>query len=173
MRFSRQEYWGGLPFSIREDLPDPGIKQVSPESAGRFFTTSSTREALNNTVSVLVAQLCPALCNSMDHNPPGSSVQGIFQERILEWIAIPFSTGYSWLRDETQVSCIIGSKNVSTTNCHLPRALPMTKQQRHLPSASTEIEPHAAIAVDFQQSLGEFRVEWGTLGSRESDGTGL
>ena len=84
MRFSRQEYWGGLPFSIREDPPDSGIKQVSPESAG---TTSATWEALNNTVSVLVAQLSPALCNSMDRNPPGSSVQGILQERILEWIA--------------------------------------------------------------------------------------
>ena len=35
----------------------------------------------------------------------------------------------------------------------------MTNQQRRLPSASMEIEPHAAIAVDFQQTLGEFRVE--------------
>ena len=39
MGFSRQEYWSGLPFSPPEDLPDPGIKSVSPELAGRFFTT--------------------------------------------------------------------------------------------------------------------------------------
>ena len=38
---------------------------------------------------------------------------------------------------------------LSTTNWHLPRALPMTEQQRHLPSASMENEPHAAMAVDF------------------------
>ena len=38
---------------------------------------------------------------------------------------------------------------------------------------STEIEPRAAIAVDLQQPLTEFRVEWGTLCSRESGGTGL
>ena len=36
-------------------------------------------------------QLCPALCNPMDCSPPGSSVHGIFQARILEWVAISFS----------------------------------------------------------------------------------
>ena len=43
----------------------------------------------------------------------------------------------------------------------------------HLPSASTEIESHAATAVDLQQSLKEFRMDWGTLCSRESGGTSL
>ena len=62
---------------------------------------------------------------------------------------------------------------LSTANWNLPRALPMPEQQRHLPSASMEIEPHAAIAVDVQQCLREFRVEWGTLCSRESGGTVL
>ena len=62
---------------------------------------------------------------------------------------------------------------MSTTNCHLPRALPTTEQQRCLLSASMEIEPHAAIAVDLQQPLKEFRVEWDTLCSRESGRTGL
>ena len=40
---------------------------------------------------VLVAQLCPTLCDRMDCSPPGSSVRGILQARILEWVAIPFS----------------------------------------------------------------------------------
>ena len=44
----------------------------------------------------------------MDCSPLGSSVHGILQERILEWIAIPFSRGSSWPRDRTQVSCIAG-----------------------------------------------------------------
>ena len=39
-------------------------------------------------VKVLVIQLCPILCDSMDYSPPGSSVHGIFQARILEWTAI-------------------------------------------------------------------------------------
>ena len=42
-----------------------------------------------------VAQLCPTLCDPMDCSPPGSSVHGILQARILEWVAIPFSRGSS------------------------------------------------------------------------------
>ena len=38
MGFLRQEYWGGLPFPSPGDLPDPGIKPISPVSAGGFFT---------------------------------------------------------------------------------------------------------------------------------------
>ena len=44
-------------------------------------------------VKVLVAQLCLILCDPMDCSPPGFSVHGILQARILEWIAIPFSRG--------------------------------------------------------------------------------
>ena len=39
MEFSRQEYWSGLPFPFREDLPYPGIEPISPALVGRFFTT--------------------------------------------------------------------------------------------------------------------------------------
>ena len=39
MEFSKQEYWSGLPFPPAGDLPDPGIKPMSPVLAGRFFTT--------------------------------------------------------------------------------------------------------------------------------------
>ena len=39
----------------------------------------------------LVTQLCLTLCDPMDYSPPGSSVHGILQARILEWVAIPFS----------------------------------------------------------------------------------
>ena len=49
MGFSRQEYWGGLPFPPPGDLPDPGIQSVSlrsPTLAGGFFTASTTWEAL-------------------------------------------------------------------------------------------------------------------------------
>ena len=46
---------------------------------------------------------CQILCESMDCNPPGSSVHGILQARILEWIAMPSSRGSSWPRDGTWV----------------------------------------------------------------------
>ena len=46
-------------------------------------------------VKVLVAQSCPALYDPTDCSPPGSSVHGIFQTTILEWVAISFSRGSS------------------------------------------------------------------------------
>ena len=52
---------------------------------------------------ILVALSCPTLCS-----PPGSSVHGILQARILEWVAIPFSRRFSLPRDQTQFSCIAG-----------------------------------------------------------------
>ena len=59
-------------------------------------------------VKALIPQLCPTLCDPIDGSPPGSSVPGILQGRILEWVAIPFSKGSSQPRDQTQVSCIAG-----------------------------------------------------------------
>ena len=61
--FSRQEYWSGLPF------PSPMHESESE-----------------------VAQSCPTLSDPMDCSPPGSSVHGVFQARVLEWGAIAFST---------------------------------------------------------------------------------
>ena len=48
------------------------------------------------------------MSDSLDCSMPGSSVHGTFKGRILEWLAISFSTGSSWPRDWTQVSCITG-----------------------------------------------------------------
>ena len=60
--FSRQEHWSGLPF------PSPKHESESE-----------------------VAQSCPTLSDPMDCSPPGFSVHGIFQEKVLEWSAIAFS----------------------------------------------------------------------------------
>ena len=57
-----------------------------------------------------VAQSCATLCNPMDYSPPGSSVHGILQARVLEWVAISFSTASSGPRDRTQVSHIVGRR---------------------------------------------------------------
>ena len=56
-----------------------------------------------------VAQSCATLCDPVDCNLPGSSVHGILQARILEWVAISFSGGSSWLRNWTRVSRLAGS----------------------------------------------------------------
>ena len=60
---------------------------------------------------VCVCVSCSVVSDSlppMSCSPPGSSVHGILQARILEWVAIPFSKASSPLRDQTQVSCITG-----------------------------------------------------------------
>ena len=49
------------------------------------------------------AKLLLTLCWPMDYSPPGSSVHGIFHARILEWVAISFSRGPSWPKDQTRV----------------------------------------------------------------------
>ena len=59
-------------------------------------------------MKVLAAQLCQSVCNPMGYSLPGSSVHRILPSRILEWVAIPFSRGSSWPRDQTWVSCIAG-----------------------------------------------------------------
>ena len=56
----------------------------------------------------LVIQSCLTLGDPMDCNPAGSSVCGILQARILEWVAILFSVASSQSRDQTRVSCIAG-----------------------------------------------------------------
>ena len=59
-------------------------------------------------MKVLVIQSCLTLCDPMDYSSQGSSVHGIFQARILEWVVILFSRVSSPPRDRTWVSCIAG-----------------------------------------------------------------
>ena len=57
---------------------------------------------------LLAAQLCPTLLQPMDFSLPGSSLYGISQARILEWVAISFPRGSSQPRDQTQISLTEG-----------------------------------------------------------------
>ena len=59
-------------------------------------------------VKTEVTQSCPTLCNPMDCSLPGSSLHGILQARVLEWVDISFSRGSSRSKDQTQVSHIPG-----------------------------------------------------------------
>ena len=105
MGFFRQDYWSGLPCPPPGDLPDPGIE---PESHYIYLYWQMGSLPLRSDQIRWVTQSCPTLCNPMDCNLPGSSVHGILQARLLEWVAIPFSRESSRLRDQTWVSCIAG-----------------------------------------------------------------
>ena len=63
---------------------------TTPSMLATYIDSSCTCQSFLESVSVLVAQSCPTL---MDCSPPGSSVRGISQARILEWVAISFSRG--------------------------------------------------------------------------------
>ena len=67
------------------------------------------RERERVCVCVCVSQSCPTLwTRPMDCSPPGSSIHGILQARIREWVAIPLSRGSSRPEDGVRVSCITG-----------------------------------------------------------------
>ena len=91
--------------------PTPrGCSNSSPSSWRCHPTISSSVVPFSSCGSVKwseVAQLCPTLFDPMDSSRPGSSVHGIFQATVLEWIAISFSRGSSQPRDQTRVSCIV------------------------------------------------------------------
>ena len=52
--------------------------------------------SLSPAAAAKLHQLCPTLCDPIDGSPPGSSVPGILQARILEWVAISFSNAWKW-----------------------------------------------------------------------------
>ena len=130
MRFSRQEYWSGLPFPAPGELPDPGIEPGSPALQVDSSPTELTGEPYRVIGKLLntdckVAQTCLTLRDPMDCSPPGSSFHGIFQARILEWVAISLFRGSSWSRTWTQFSHIAGRLfTIWATCCNL--AVPMT-----------------------------------------------
>ena len=73
-----------------------------------------------------VAQSRPNLCDPMDCSLPGSSLHGILQARVLEWVAISFSRGSSRPRDQTQVSHIAGRRFTIWTERFRGRQMDMT-----------------------------------------------
>ena len=98
-----------VPCPSSGDLPDPGIEPRSPALQADSLPSEPPGEPCTSTLCMcLVTQLCLTLCDPMDCSPPGSSVHGIFQARILEWVATHSSRGSSWPRNWTRVSCIAG-----------------------------------------------------------------
>ena len=107
----------------------------------------------SRSVKVKVAQSCPTLCDPMDCTLPGSSIHGIFQSRILEWVAISFSRGSSRPRDWTLVSCIVGRRfTIWATRKVLvleARSKKSRFQQGHASSESSRNGPAPGISPQF------------------------
>jgi len=92
--------WFSYADTYIQSSPDPFPIYIITEYWVEFPVLYSESESVSHSVLTV--------CNSMDCSPPGSSVHGILQARILEWVATPFSRGSSQARDQTQASCIAG-----------------------------------------------------------------
>ena len=107
MGFPRQEYWTGLHFLLQGIFPTQ--RSNVHALAGRFFTTEPPGKPDFDyaCLCVKLLKLCLTLCSPMDYSLPDSSVHGVLQARILEWVAVSFSRGSSRPRDRTEVSRIV------------------------------------------------------------------
>ena len=100
--FSKPLYWKiCLTIKIKKSLGSKILTMFDRLSENFFFSGSPI------TGESEVTQSCPTLCKPMDCSPPGSSsVHGIFQARILEWVVISYYRGSSQPRDQTHISWI-------------------------------------------------------------------
>ena len=132
----RQGHWSGLQFpspvhesesesesevvsdlcdSMDYSLPGSSVHGISQARVLEWGAIAFSLHAVNDWNSAYlpitgcsVTRLYLTLCDPMDYSSPDSSVHGISQVRILEWIAVSSSSGSSQPRDRTQVSCIAG-----------------------------------------------------------------
>ena len=74
-------------------------------------------------------QSCPTLCNPIDRSPPGSSVPGILQARILEWVAIFFSSAWKWKVKVKSLSCVRFLATPWTTAYQAPLSMGFSRQE--------------------------------------------
>ena len=96
-------------FLIRELHPG-NIPSLSPDEVSKNYFPLYICVCVCVCVCVCAKSLqsCPTPCDPMDCNPSGSSVHGISQPGILEWVVISTSRGSSWPKDPNRISCTAG-----------------------------------------------------------------
>ena len=99
-------------------------------------------------VCVLVAQSCPTLWDPMNYSPPGSSVHGTLQARILEWDAISFSRRFSRPRNQTEVSSIAGRRFTVWATKEAPKTKRITHKQYNLAAAVAKLHQSCPTLCD-------------------------
>ena len=115
------------------------------ECWGQRLTHSNLEHALG-----WVAQLCPAVCNPMDCSPPGSSVHGILQAKILKWVAMSSSRGPYQPRDWTHISHIADRffTNWATLwECHMDFGTLKKKERENCFFSSVQLLSHVRLFV--------------------------
>ena len=82
------------------------ICKICPFQRKRWVLMPCSKYRTKNNRKSEVTQLCPILCDPMDCSLPGSSIHGILQSRILEWVDLPSSRGSPQFRNQTYNSCV-------------------------------------------------------------------
>ena len=148
-------------FPVHHQLPELAQTHVYP--VGDAIQPSGVLECRNHFLHQFsreseseVAQSCATLCDPVDCSPPGSSVHGILQTRILEWVAISFSRGSSQPRDRTRVSCIAGRRFTVWATRESTEEL--YKKDMHNP------DNHDGVITHLEPDILECEVKW-ALGS--------
>ena len=98
-----------IQYRISEHGKDGKLLLLVIDKTPRMTQPNFIRGPISLKVKVLVVQSCPTLCDPIDYSSLGSSVHGILQTRILEWVSTPFSWGSAQPRDQHWGSGIEGS----------------------------------------------------------------
>ena len=111
-------------------------KSMTPVQFPQFSTCLAAADAKS-------LQLCPTLCDPIDGSPPGSPVPGILQARILEWVAISFSSAWKWKVKVKLLSCVRLLPTPWTVAYQAPPSMRFSRQEYWsgvpLPSPSTSL----------------------------------
>ena len=118
------------PWGHRELDTTDQLNTQAPKNPQCNKTAAGTNSKLVQkwTLTVLVTQLCLTDWDPMDCSLPGSSVHGILQARILEWVAMPSSRGSYWPRDWIWASCIAGRFSTVWATREAPKKWVYAKQ---------------------------------------------
>ena len=103
-----EEPWGLQSMESQRVRHNTATKQQQHGNTGRYIDFMAC-------VSAKSLQSCLTLCNPVDNSPPGSTVYGFLQARILEWVTMPSSGESSLSRDQTHVSGIAGGFFTTST----------------------------------------------------------
>ena len=117
--------------SIR--LPCPWDSPGKNTGVGCHFLLQCTKVKSESEVT----QLCPTVSDTMDCSLPGSFVHGIFQARVLEWVAIAFSNGLAYPELKNELQCILHGVSQMTLRAELD-----PPDNIFLPNQSLQIFPH-------------------------------
>ena len=126
---SRQESWSRLPVPSSEDLPDRGIKSLSPASPELQVDSLPLSPTCCCCCCSKSLQSCLTLCDPIDSSPPGSADPGILPARVLEWVAISFSKAWKWKVKVKSLSRVRLSATPWTAAYQAPPSMGFSRQE--------------------------------------------